>query len=76
MSFFRGKFATVRRAIHKKSGVHYAAKCLRRRRRAQCWAKDISHEIAVLMLCSDSRHIVKLHAVYETRNETALILEL
>ncbi|XP_059618047.1 death-associated protein kinase related [Phlebotomus argentipes] len=74
--FARGKFAAVRKAVHKKSGVSFAAKFLRRRRRAQCWAKDICHEIAVLMLCSDSEHIVKLHSVHETRSETALILEL
>lgn len=72
----RGKFATVRRAIHKQTGVHFAAKFLRRRRRAQCWAKDIGHEIAVLMLCNDSEHIVKLHAVHETKTEIALLLEM
>lgn len=73
---YRGKFATVRRAIHKQTGVNFAAKFLRRRRRAQCWAKDIGHEIAVLMLCNDSEHIVKLHAVHETKTEIALLLEL
>lgn len=74
--FRRGKFAAVRRAVHKKSGVHFAAKFLRRRRRAQCTLREIGHEIAVLMLCSDSKHIVKLNAVHESKTETALILEL
>ncbi|CAO1373221.1 unnamed protein product [Diamesa hyperborea] len=74
--FARGNFGTVRRATHKITGVKYAAKFLRRRRRATCWAKQINHEIAVLMLSADSEQIVKLHAVYETRNEFALILEL
>uniref|UniRef100_A0A1B0CBV1 Protein kinase domain-containing protein n=2 Tax=Lutzomyia longipalpis TaxID=7200 RepID=A0A1B0CBV1_LUTLO len=56
--------------------MSFAAKFLRRRRRAQSQAKDICHEIAVLMLCSDSEHIVKLHSVHETQSEIALILEL
>ncbi|XP_063703440.1 death-associated protein kinase related-like [Culicoides brevitarsis] len=74
--FARGKFGTVRRAVHKKTGVQYAAKFLRRRRRDQCYTKDINHEIAVLMLCADSKHIINLYAVHETRLETALVLEL
>lgn len=79
LSFFlscRGKFAAVRRAVHKKTGVNFAAKFLRRRRRAQCSDKDIGHEVAVLLLCNDSKHIVKLHSVHETTSETALLLEL
>lgn len=28
------------------------------------------------MLCADSKHIVKLHSVHETKMETALLLEL
>lgn len=72
----RGNFGTVRRATHKETGIMYAAKFLRRRRRATCWVKQIQHEIAVLMLSSGSKQIVKLHAVYETRNEFVLILEM
>lgn len=72
----RGKFAAVRRAINKKTGVKFAGKFLRRRRRAQCSDKEIGHEIAVLMLCADSEHIVKLHSVHQTKTETALLLEL
>lgn len=75
-SIHRGKHGIVRRAVDKKTGVNYAAKFLRRRRRGQCCAKEINHEIAVLMLCANSQHIVRLHAVHETRQETALILEL
>ncbi|XP_055620241.1 serine/threonine-protein kinase 17A [Toxorhynchites rutilus septentrionalis] len=74
--FAKGKYGIVRRAVDKKTGVNYAAKFLRRRRRGQCCAKEINHEIAVLMLCANSQHIVRLHAVHETRSETALILEL
>ncbi|KAL5276566.1 STK17B family protein [Megaselia abdita] len=74
--FARGKFAAVRRAIHKKSGLNFAAKFLKRRRRAQSSDKEIKHEIAVLMLCSGSDNIVKLNAVHETRFDTALLLDL
>lgn len=73
---YRGKFATVKRAVHKETGVNYAAKFLRRRRRAQCTLKEIGHEIAILMLCADSSHIVKLHSVHENSSETVLLLEL
>ncbi|CRK93816.1 CLUMA_CG007343, isoform A [Clunio marinus] len=72
----RGNFGTVRRATHKETGIKYAAKFLRRRRRAACWIKQIQHEIAVLMLSANSEQIVKLHAVYETRSEFILILEM
>lgn len=74
--FARGKFAAVRRAIHKKSGVHFAAKFLKRRRRAQSSDKEIKHEIAVLILCSGAENIVKLNAVHESKTDTALLLEL
>lgn len=73
---YRGNFGTVRRATHKETGIKYAAKFLRRRRRAACWMKQIQHEVAVLMLSADSEQIVKLHAVYETRSEFVLILEM
>ncbi|XP_037932430.1 death-associated protein kinase related-like, partial [Teleopsis dalmanni] len=74
--FARGKFAAVRRAVHRNSGVHFAAKFLKRRRRAQSSDKEIKHEIAVLMLCDGADNIVKLNAVHETRSDTALLLEL
>ncbi|XP_030381427.1 death-associated protein kinase related [Scaptodrosophila lebanonensis] len=74
--FARGKFAAVRRAIHKNSGLHFAAKFLKRRRRAQSSDKEIKHEIAVLMLCEGEENIVNLNAVHETRSDTALLLEL
>ncbi|XP_065366438.1 death-associated protein kinase related [Calliphora vicina] len=74
--FARGKFAAVRRAIHKNSGTHFAAKFLKRRRRAQSSDREIKHEIAVLMLCNDAENIVKLNAVHESRSDTALLLEL
>ncbi|XP_052900261.1 calcium/calmodulin-dependent protein kinase type IV-like [Anopheles moucheti] len=72
----KGMYGIVRGAVSKQSGISYAAKFLRRRRRGQCCLSEINHEIAVLMLCADSDHVVKLQAVHETRSECALILEL
>uniref|UniRef100_A0A182MW15 non-specific serine/threonine protein kinase n=1 Tax=Anopheles culicifacies TaxID=139723 RepID=A0A182MW15_9DIPT len=72
----KGMYGIVRGAVSKQSGISYAAKFLRRRRRGQCCLSEINHEIAVLMLCADSDYVVKLHAVHETRSEIALILEL
>jgi len=38
--------------------------------------QDILHEVAVLKIAADSRRIVRLHDVYETATEMALVLEL
>ncbi|XP_021913849.1 serine/threonine-protein kinase 17A-like isoform X2 [Zootermopsis nevadensis] len=72
----RGKFAAVRKCTHKETGVEYAAKFIRKRRRATDQRKGILHEVAVLKIAADSARIVRLHEVYETSTEMALILEL
>lgn len=74
--FARGKFAAVRRCTHKVSGIAYAAKFIRKRRRSMDQRQDILHEVAVLLLSDNSGRIVKLHEVYETNTEMALVLEL
>uniref|UniRef100_A0A1B6F794 non-specific serine/threonine protein kinase n=1 Tax=Cuerna arida TaxID=1464854 RepID=A0A1B6F794_9HEMI len=74
--FARGKFAAVRRCTHKATGVAYAAKCIRKRRRLQDQRTDILHEVAVLLTASTSDRIVRLYEVYETHNEMAIVLEL
>ncbi|GFG33971.1 hypothetical protein Cfor_07520, partial [Coptotermes formosanus] len=71
-----GKFAAVRKCTHKGTGVEYAAKFIRKRRRAMDQRQDILHEVAVLKIAADSVRIVRLHDVYETPTEMALILEL
>jgi serine/threonine kinase 17 len=38
--------------------------------------QDILHEVAVLKIAADSVRIVRLHDVYETATEMALVLEL
>jgi serine/threonine kinase 17 len=72
----RGKYATVCRAVHKKSGVQYAAKFVKKRRRNQDQMKEIVHEIAVLMQCSSTDRVIRLHEVYESATEMVLVLEL
>ncbi|XP_066248238.1 death-associated protein kinase related-like isoform X1 [Euwallacea similis] len=72
----RGKYATVCRAIHKKTGTHYAAKFVKKRRRNQDQMKEIIHEIAVLIQCSSSSRVIRLHEVYESITEMVLVLEL
>lgn len=74
--FARGKFANVRKATHKITGVHYAAKYIKKRRRAVDQTPEIHHEIAVLMKCADNSRVVRLHQVYETNSDVVLMLEL
>lgn len=60
---YRGKYATVCKAVHKKTQVPYAAKFVKKRRRSQDQMKEIVHEIAVLMQCSDTNRVIRLHEV-------------
>ncbi|KAJ8913845.1 hypothetical protein NQ315_003754 [Exocentrus adspersus] len=72
----RGKYATVCRAVHKKTGTSYAAKFMKKRRRNQDQMKEIIHEIAVLTECKMTNKVIRLHEVYESPTEVVLILEL
>ncbi|XP_076251839.1 death-associated protein kinase related-like isoform X1 [Rhynchophorus ferrugineus] len=72
----RGKYATVCRAVHKRTGTHYAAKFVKKRRRNQDQMNEIIHEIAVLMQCSSTNRVIRLHEVYESLTEMVLVLEL
>ncbi|XP_064455900.1 serine/threonine-protein kinase 17B-like isoform X2 [Ornithodoros turicata] len=74
--FARGKFATVRRCVHKASGRDYAAKYIRKRRRASDVRHEILHEALVLSLCETCPRVVDLKEVFETTSEIVLILEL
>uniref|UniRef100_A0A0A9VZT3 non-specific serine/threonine protein kinase n=1 Tax=Lygus hesperus TaxID=30085 RepID=A0A0A9VZT3_LYGHE len=74
--FARGKFAAVRKLVHKVTGVAYAGKFIRKRRRSMDQRQEILHEVAVLRLAAQSRRIVNLLEVYETPTEMALVLEL
>nr|XP_053630080.1 serine/threonine-protein kinase 17B-like [Cherax quadricarinatus] len=74
--FARGKFAAVRRARCLRTGTWFAAKVMRKRRRAQDVRHEILHEAAVLLLARSSSRIVSLHQLYETASEIILVLEL
>ncbi|KAK4293363.1 hypothetical protein Pmani_033940 [Petrolisthes manimaculis] len=71
-----GKFAAVRRAQCLRTGTWYAAKVIRKRRRAQDVRHEIMHEAAVLLLARQAPKIVSLHHLYETNSEMILLLEL
>ena len=66
----------MRKCTHKVTGIEYAAKFIRKRRRSMDQRNDIYHEIAVLKLAQNCGHIVNIHEVYETPTEMALVLEL
>lgn len=76
MPFARGKYATVRRCRHRKTGHQYAAKYLKKRRRSTDLRYEILHEVAVLHACAQCPRIVNLYQVFETAHEMILILEL
>ncbi|XP_043252425.1 serine/threonine-protein kinase 17B-like [Colletes gigas] len=74
--FARGKYATVRRCRERSSGRQWAAKFLRKRRRAQELRAEALHEVAVLDAAANCSRLVSLHQVFETNNEMVLVLEL
>ncbi|XP_074031724.1 death-associated protein kinase related isoform X3 [Leptinotarsa decemlineata] len=76
LCIIRGKYATVCRAVHKKTGTSYAAKFVKKRRRNVDQMKEIIHEIAVLMQCKSTNRVIRLHEVYESVSEMVLVLEL
>lgn len=74
--FARGKYATVRRCRERSSGRQWAAKFLRKRRRAQELRAEALHEVAVLDAAANCSRLVSLHQVFETHTEMVLVLEL
>ncbi|XP_012223286.1 serine/threonine-protein kinase 17B-like [Linepithema humile] len=74
--FARGKYATVRRCRERSSGRQWAAKFLRKRRRAQELRAEALHEVAVLDAAAHCSRLVSLHQVFETNTEMVLVLEM
>ncbi|XP_017886186.1 serine/threonine-protein kinase 17B-like [Ceratina calcarata] len=74
--FARGKYATVRRCRERSSGRQWAAKFLRKRRRAQELKAEALHEVAVLDAAVNCSRLVSLHQVFETNTEMVLVLEM
>ncbi|XP_020913072.1 serine/threonine-protein kinase 17A isoform X1 [Exaiptasia diaphana] len=75
----RGQYAVVRRCTQKSTGLQFAAKFVRKRRKGQDCRSEVWHEVEVLSAVNtpyQHTKIVTLHEVFETRNELILILEL
>lgn len=74
-----GQFAIVKQCRHKETGVEYAGKFIRKRRakasRRGAAMEDIEREVAILKEV-DHKNIVKLHEVYEDKQDVVLVLEL
>ncbi|XP_046604377.1 serine/threonine-protein kinase 17B-like [Neodiprion virginianus] len=73
--FARGKYAAVKRCREKSSGRQWAAKFLKKRRRAQELRAEALHEVAVLDAAATCSRLVSLHQVFETKTEMVLVLE-
>ena len=73
--FFSGLFATVRKCVHRETGITYAAKFSSRVRYGVDCSMEILHEIAMLSVCMDSNKIVHLKDVFQNRHEIILVLE-
>ncbi|XP_048510054.1 serine/threonine-protein kinase 17A-like isoform X2 [Athalia rosae] len=71
-----GKYATVKRCRERSSGRQWAAKFLKKRRRAQELRNEALHEVAVLDAAARCSRLVSLHQVFETKTEMVLVLEL
>ncbi|KAK1794906.1 hypothetical protein P4O66_010102 [Electrophorus voltai] len=71
----RGKFAVVKKCVKRRTGLEYAAKFMRKRRKGQDCRTEIIHEIAVLELAASCQRVVSLHDVYELPSEMVLVLE-
>ncbi|CAN7937259.1 unnamed protein product, partial [Ixodes hexagonus] len=63
-SSHRGKFATVRRCVHRESGRDYAAKYIRKRRRASDVRHEILHEALLLKLAQPCPRVVDFQPVF------------
>lgn len=66
----------MKRCRHIESGKDYAAKYLRKRRRAEDVRHELIHEAYVLALAEDCERIVSLKEVFETATEVILVLEM
>jgi len=70
-----GIFTTVRKCVHRETGITYAAKFCSRVRYVMDCSVEILHEIAMLSVCTDSNKIVHLKDVFQNKHEIILVLE-
>ena len=72
----RGKFAVVKKCTEKSTGKFYAAKYLKKRRRAGNCREDAMKEIDIMRQAKAQPYIIQMHEVFETQREMIIILEL
>ena len=73
---YRGKFAVVKKCTDKRTGCVYAAKFLRKRRRAVSCREEIIIEIDIMRQAVSHPGVVQLQEVYESQREIVIILEM
>ena len=66
----------VKRCTHLKTGIDYAAKFIRKRRKGVDCRKDVIHEICMLEMTLVHPNFVNLVEVYETAHDLILVTEL
>lgn len=71
----RGKYAVVKRCVHRTTGVNYAAKFLHKRRRGRDCRHEALHEVHMLELTKSNCRIINLVEVFETSHDLVLITE-
>lgn len=71
----RGKFAIVKKCTHKTSGLEFAAKFLKKRRKGEDCRRNIFNEIRMLELSVNHPRIVSLIEVYETNLDLVIITD-
>lgn len=71
----RGKFAVVRKLLHKETKEAVAAKYIKKRRRGKTCREDILREVVMLEKAISHPRLVQLKEVFETPTELILITE-
>lgn len=71
-----GTFATVRRAVHVKSGLEFAVKCLDKQQiEKQKMGKQLKREVAIMRIIKHPR-VVQFYEVLASKTKIYLVLEL
>ena len=68
-SYFRGKFGVIKRCVKKESGLHFAAKFIKK---TQTSKEEVMREIDMMNLLHHKR-VIQLFDAYETENEMIVV---
>jgi len=71
----RGKFAVVKRCQHKLTGLDYAAKFLRKRRKGKDCRHEVLQEISMLEVALSHPRLIDMVEVFETTHELIIVTE-